>query len=157
MLIEYPSLFQTYRAGLTEEEVFPWGISKAKVSLTVRDRLKDAKNGNYVVVTGINPTPLGEGKSSKSMSKQHYASLQIELDAHDIYPLTFKQRQQLVWLKLWVLIWERNALLVFANLVRVQHSELKEVLLVEVRILIVCHSNFLFKGTSCLASTKLNL
>ena len=55
------------RAGLNDDEVIPWGIAKAKVSLTVRDRLKDVKNGNYVVVTGINPTPLGEGKSTTTI------------------------------------------------------------------------------------------
>jgi formyltetrahydrofolate synthetase len=38
-----------------------------KVSLDVRERLKDIKNGNYVVVTGINPTPLGEGKSTTTI------------------------------------------------------------------------------------------
>ena len=53
-----------HRAGIQDDEVFPWGIAKAKVSLKVCDRLKDSANGNYVVVTGINPTPLGEGKSS---------------------------------------------------------------------------------------------
>ena len=31
--------------------------------IDVRERLKDEQNGNYVVVTAINPTPLGEGKS----------------------------------------------------------------------------------------------
>jgi formyltetrahydrofolate synthetase len=31
-----------------------------QVSLAVRDRLKDSPDGHYVVVTGINPTPLGE-------------------------------------------------------------------------------------------------
>jgi hypothetical protein len=53
------------RAGIQDDEFFSWGIAKAKVSLNVCDRLKDSENGNYVVVTGINPTPLGEGKSSK--------------------------------------------------------------------------------------------
>jgi hypothetical protein len=52
-------------AGILNDELYPWGISKAKVSLKVKDRLRDEPNGNYVVVTGINPTPLGEGKSSK--------------------------------------------------------------------------------------------
>lgn len=54
-------------AGILDDEVYPWGISKAKVSLKVKDRLRHEPNGNYVVVTGINPTPLGEGKSSKYM------------------------------------------------------------------------------------------
>ena len=31
------------------------------------DRLQGAPNGNYVVVTGINPTPLGEGKSTTTI------------------------------------------------------------------------------------------
>ena len=54
-------------AGLEDDEVIPWGIAKAKVSLGVRERLKDSPNGNYVVVTGINPTPLGEGKSTTTI------------------------------------------------------------------------------------------
>ena len=48
-------------------EVIPYGSTKAKISLSVRDRLKDASNGNYVVVTGITPTPLGEGKSTTTI------------------------------------------------------------------------------------------
>lgn len=41
--------------------------SNNQVSLGIRDRLADQKDGNYVVVTGINPTPLGEGKSTTSI------------------------------------------------------------------------------------------
>lgn len=55
------------QAGIQDNEVIPWGIAKAKVSLKVKDRLKDAPNGNYVVCTGINPTPLGEGKSTTTV------------------------------------------------------------------------------------------
>lgn len=54
-------------AGLQKDEFYQWGISKAKVSLKVSKRLKDEQNGNYVVVTGINPTPLGEGKSTTTV------------------------------------------------------------------------------------------
>ena len=49
--------------GLKENELEPYGHYKAKVSLKVLDRLKHVKNSKYIVVTGINPTPLGEGKS----------------------------------------------------------------------------------------------
>jgi len=49
------------------EEVVPYGNTKAKISLAVRDRLQDAPNANYVVVTGITPTPLGEGKSTTTI------------------------------------------------------------------------------------------
>lgn len=50
--------------GLRPDEVYLYGNTKCKVDLSVRDRLAGQKNGNYVVVTGINPTPLGEGKST---------------------------------------------------------------------------------------------
>lgn len=54
-------------AGILDDELYPWGISKAKVSLKVKDRLRHEPNGNYIVVTGINPTPLGEGKSTTTI------------------------------------------------------------------------------------------
>jgi formyltetrahydrofolate synthetase len=53
--------------GLQKDEYLPYGFDKCKVTLKVRDRLKDQPSGNYVVVTGINPTPLGEGKSTTTI------------------------------------------------------------------------------------------
>mmetsp|Transcript_7530 Transcript_7530/g.12951 ORF Transcript_7530/g.12951 Transcript_7530/m.12951 type:complete len:642 (+) Transcript_7530:156-2081(+) len=53
--------------GLKEEEYEMHGPNKAKVKLSVRDRLKSEKNGFYVVVGGITPTPLGEGKSTTTV------------------------------------------------------------------------------------------
>ena len=44
------------RIGLREDEVDLYGRHKAKVHLSVLDRLRDAPLGNYVVCTGINPT-----------------------------------------------------------------------------------------------------
>ena len=54
-------------AGILSSELTPYGNDKAKVSLKVRDRLKDIPDAHYVVVTGINPTPLGEGKSTTTL------------------------------------------------------------------------------------------
>ncbi len=54
-------------AGILPEELEPYGRHKAKVHLTVRDRLRDAPNGKYVVVTAITPTPLGEGKTTTTV------------------------------------------------------------------------------------------
>ncbi len=54
-------------AGILPEELELYGKSKAKVQLSVRDRLKDAPNGKYVVVTAITPTPLGEGKTTTTV------------------------------------------------------------------------------------------
>uniref|UniRef100_A0A7S0N2S8 formate--tetrahydrofolate ligase n=1 Tax=Pyramimonas obovata TaxID=1411642 RepID=A0A7S0N2S8_9CHLO len=53
--------------GLKEDEYEQYGSQKAKVKLNVRDRLKGEKNGFYVVVGGITPTPLGEGKSTTTV------------------------------------------------------------------------------------------
>lgn len=54
----------TEEVGLLPVEVSAYGTKKAKISLTVLERLKDHENGKYVVVAGITPTPLGEGKST---------------------------------------------------------------------------------------------
>jgi formate--tetrahydrofolate ligase len=49
--------------GLLEDEVELYGKYKAKVSLEVLERLKDKPDGKFIVVTGMTPTPLGEGKT----------------------------------------------------------------------------------------------
>jgi formyltetrahydrofolate synthetase len=54
-------------AGLLPEELDLYGQHKAKVHLSVRDRLKDVPNGKYIVVTAITPTPLGEGKTTTTV------------------------------------------------------------------------------------------
>uniref|UniRef100_A0AAY5EJ83 C-1-tetrahydrofolate synthase, cytoplasmic n=1 Tax=Electrophorus electricus TaxID=8005 RepID=A0AAY5EJ83_ELEEL len=50
--------------GLFPKEVEPYGASRAKVRLDVLNRLNKQPDGKYVVVTGITPTPLGEGHST---------------------------------------------------------------------------------------------
>ncbi|XP_028918599.1 C-1-tetrahydrofolate synthase, cytoplasmic isoform X1 [Ornithorhynchus anatinus] len=53
--------------GLLSEEVELYGQTKAKILLSTIERLKDQPDGKYVVVTGITPTPLGEGKSTTTI------------------------------------------------------------------------------------------
>jgi formyltetrahydrofolate synthetase len=53
--------------GVHPEELTLYGRDKAKVSLTTLDRLRDAPTGRYILVTAINPTPLGEGKTTTSI------------------------------------------------------------------------------------------
>ncbi|HEX3846989.1 MAG TPA: formate--tetrahydrofolate ligase, partial [Steroidobacteraceae bacterium] len=55
------------KAGILPQELECYGRYKAKVSLAVRDRLADAPNGKYIVVTAITPTPLGEGKTTTTV------------------------------------------------------------------------------------------
>src|SRR5580693_6707329 len=54
-------------AGILPEELELYGKNKAKVHLSIRDRLQDVPNGHYVVVTAITPTPLGEGKTTTTV------------------------------------------------------------------------------------------
>ncbi|WP_138419922.1 formate--tetrahydrofolate ligase [Aquibacillus sediminis] len=49
---------------LQAEEWEPHGKYKAKISLEVLERLQDQPNGKVILVTSINPTPAGEGKST---------------------------------------------------------------------------------------------
>ncbi|MBO9129543.1 formate--tetrahydrofolate ligase [Bacillus sp. 165] len=46
------------------EELEPYGHYKAKLSLNILDRLKTKQDGKVILVTAINPTPAGEGKST---------------------------------------------------------------------------------------------
>ena len=53
--------------GIAEHELEPYGASKAKVDLGVLKRLAHRKNGRYILMSGITPTPLGEGKSTTTV------------------------------------------------------------------------------------------
>ncbi|MCA9929277.1 MAG: formate--tetrahydrofolate ligase [Anaerolineales bacterium] len=54
-------------AGLYPEDYELYGNTKAKVKLSVRERLADQPNGKYIDVTAITPTPLGEGKTTTTV------------------------------------------------------------------------------------------
>ncbi len=54
-------------AGILPDELELYGKYKAKVQLSVRDRLANQPNGKYIVVTAITPTPLGEGKTTTTV------------------------------------------------------------------------------------------
>lgn len=50
--------------GIDDDELELYGKYKAKISLDAMTRLKDKKDGKLILVTAINPTPLGEGKNN---------------------------------------------------------------------------------------------
>jgi Formyltetrahydrofolate synthetase len=52
------------KLGLCEDDVEYYGKYKCKISLDVYDKVKNNNNGKLVLVTAINPTPAGEGKST---------------------------------------------------------------------------------------------
>jgi formate--tetrahydrofolate ligase len=54
--------------GLRDDEIEPYGSTKAKITLAAIERLEDERpRGKYVLVTAISPTPLGEGKSTTTV------------------------------------------------------------------------------------------
>ncbi len=55
------------KLGLTDDDLIPYGHDKAKVRLSVRDRLNDRENGKLILVTAISPTPAGEGKTTTTV------------------------------------------------------------------------------------------
>lgn len=52
------------KLNIKENELEPYGHYKAKLSDSLMDRLKDKPDGKLVLVTAINPTPAGEGKTT---------------------------------------------------------------------------------------------
>lgn len=56
------------KAGINDEELEQYGKYKAKIdSKKISDRLKNKKDGKLILVTSINPTPLGEGKTTMAI------------------------------------------------------------------------------------------
>ena len=54
--------------GIKEDEIEVYGKYKAKISNEVSKRLKEKENGKLILVTAINPTQLGEGKTTVSIA-----------------------------------------------------------------------------------------
>ncbi len=55
------------KAGILDSEILPYGYDKAKVSLDLLKRLDNKQDGKLILVTAINPTPAGEGKTTISI------------------------------------------------------------------------------------------
>ncbi len=56
----------TKEAGIDESYVEQYGNYKAKIDLSLIDNL-DRRNGKLILVTAINPTPAGEGKTTTTI------------------------------------------------------------------------------------------
>ncbi|MEA5097704.1 MAG: formate--tetrahydrofolate ligase [Burkholderiaceae bacterium] len=55
------------KLGIDEEYLEPYGHWKAKISLEFLETLKDKPNGKLILMTAINPTPAGEGKTTTTV------------------------------------------------------------------------------------------
>ncbi|KAG9347642.1 hypothetical protein JZ751_005214 [Albula glossodonta] len=67
--------------GLLSDEIEAYGQTKAKVRLSLLDRLKEQPNGKYVLVAGITPTPLGEGKSTVTIGLVQALTAHLKLNS----------------------------------------------------------------------------
>ena len=56
-----------HELGVQFDELESYGKYKAKVELSLLNRLQSRQDGKYIVVAGITPTPLGEGKSTTTI------------------------------------------------------------------------------------------
>jgi formate--tetrahydrofolate ligase len=61
-------IFEVAQAlGIHSDDLMPFGRYKAKVSLDLLERLHARPSGRYILVSAINPTPLGEGKTTTAI------------------------------------------------------------------------------------------
>jgi formate--tetrahydrofolate ligase len=59
--------FLREKLGVLSDEFIPYGFNKAKIHLKALKRLESQENGKLILVTAINPTPAGEGKTTVSI------------------------------------------------------------------------------------------
>mgnify|MGYP003624113948 CR=1 FL=1 len=55
------------KLGIPEDDLLPYGHDKAKVSQSFINSVQDRANGKLILVTAINPTPAGEGKTTTTV------------------------------------------------------------------------------------------
>src|SRR5436853_6763914 len=55
------------KLGIPADSLVPYGHTKAKVALDYIDGLAEKKDGRLILVTAINPTPAGEGKTTTTV------------------------------------------------------------------------------------------
>ncbi len=53
--------------GIDEDEIIPFGRTKAKIDLSALERRKDQRNGKLILVTAMTPTKYGEGKTTTTI------------------------------------------------------------------------------------------
>lgn len=57
----------TERLGIPGEAVLPYGKFKGKIALDYTNSLAERRTGKLILVTAINPTPAGEGKTTTTV------------------------------------------------------------------------------------------
>ena len=55
------------KLGMSHDDLLPYGHDKAKVSQSFINSVQDKPDGKLILVTAINPTPAGEGKTTTTV------------------------------------------------------------------------------------------
>ena len=55
------------KIGIPAEKLLPFGYDKAKISQSFINEVKSREDGKLILVTAINPTPAGEGKTTTTV------------------------------------------------------------------------------------------
>ncbi|MDG1351713.1 MAG: formate--tetrahydrofolate ligase [Sulfitobacter sp.] len=55
------------KLGISSDDLLPYGHDKAKISQSFINSVQDRKDGKLILVTAINPTPAGEGKTTTTV------------------------------------------------------------------------------------------
>ena len=87
---------------LEEEEIETYGKYKAKITENAFKRNKDKVNGKLILVTAINPTPLGEGKTTMSIG---LADGLKKIGKKSILALREPSLRTSIWYKRWCNWW----------------------------------------------------
>ena len=66
--VSHKHIFEVAQSlGIHSDDLIPFGRYKAKIAPTLGERIQNRPLGRYILVTAINPTPLGEGKTTTSI------------------------------------------------------------------------------------------
>ena len=90
---------------LTEDDLEFYGKYKAKISDSYLKRIQDKEDGKLILVTAINPTPAGEGKTTTSVGLSQF---QWRISIF-ILPVIFMPLHLpiICWLRFWIIIFSR--------------------------------------------------
>ncbi len=90
------------KIGIEEEYIEQYGKYKAKISNKLYEKRKNNKDGKLILVTSINPTPLGEGKTTISIGLADGLSC---IGKKSILALREPSLRTCIWNKRWSYRW----------------------------------------------------
>ena len=89
------------KLGIPSDSLIPYGHDKAKVSADFIKASQSKKDGKLILVTAINPTPAGEGKTTTTVGLGDGLNA-IGQKGHDMHPRSLTWA--LLWNEGWVLL-----------------------------------------------------